>query len=140
MPKVRRDWYSPKASRTDTKVIAADGDHAGWFRGGNSSCRRHIARDHYAEYTRLCKEEGIDEQMEAIPKKIQEERVREREAAAGGKKSKHQTTLDLVVKKVKVPTSFSPDAILKHVTILIVTGDQVSRRVTVHVSSREVPD
>lgn len=36
-----------------------------------------------------------------------------------------QTTLALVVKKVQVLMAFSPDAILQHVTILIVTGDQV---------------
>ncbi|RDX42609.1 hypothetical protein OH76DRAFT_1362503, partial [Lentinus brumalis] len=32
--------------------------------------------------------------------------------------------LDLAVKKVEAPTTFSPDAILRHVTILIVTSDQ----------------
>ncbi len=70
---------------------------------------------------------GIDEQTEAIPKKVRDERARAAAAAGvGGKKGPQQSTLDLFAKKVQVPTSFSPDSILKHVTILIVTCDEVS--------------
>ncbi len=122
--------------RGNAKVIVADGDRAGWYQGANSSCRRHIAREHYEEYARLCKEQGIEEATEAIPKSVREERQRAAEAlVAGGKKGKlgkQQSTLDRAVKKVEAPTNFSPDAILQHVTVLIVTNDQVCPRPRSH--------
>lgn len=120
--------HSPSDYRVDKKVIAAEGARAGWYKGSNSSCRRHIARVHYDEYSRLCKAQGIEEQTEAIPKSLKEERARAAAAAADeGKKGKgkQQSTLDLAVRKVEAPTAFLPDAILRHVTILIVTSDQV---------------
>ena len=37
------------------------GSRAGWFKGGNSTCRQHIASAHYETYSKQCRELGIEE-------------------------------------------------------------------------------
>ncbi|KAL1947386.1 hypothetical protein VTO73DRAFT_14347 [Trametes versicolor] len=107
----------------DKKVIEVKGARAGWYKGGNSTLRRHIAASHYELYAKRCKEEGLEEQEAAIPADVKE--ARERAASKGkGKESKTgQTTLDGVV-KVQAPTAFSPEAIMDAVAKHIVCGDQ----------------
>lgn len=39
----------------------ARGSCAGWFKGGNSTCRQHITSAHYETYSEQCKELGIEE-------------------------------------------------------------------------------
>ncbi len=49
-------------------------------------------------------------------------------AVAAGKKG-GQSTLDSVVVKVQAPTVFSPESILKHVTVHIVSSVHVCRNI-----------
>ena len=55
--------------RDDKDAIKKKGPTAGWYKGGNSSCRRHIAAVHYSVYSSRCKELKVQESREAIPKK-----------------------------------------------------------------------
>ncbi len=102
----------------------AKGSRAGWYRGGNSTLRQHIASAHYDAYSARCKEEGIEENWRAVPKKIRQARAAAA-AAAEGKKG-GQKSLDTMLPKVQAPKAFSPHAILKSVTRLIVSGQHVS--------------
>ena len=113
-------------SRSDDKQVKREkGDRAGWYRGGTSSLRRHIASEHYPRYSALCKENGIAENHRAVPDDVKAERAAKEKAAAKGKKG-GQTTLDGIAKKVETPTSFSQEAILQAVTEHVVCGDQVT--------------
>ncbi|KAI1793590.1 hypothetical protein LXA43DRAFT_1092759 [Ganoderma leucocontextum] len=60
-------WDSKKLKKTK-------GDGAGWYTGGNSTCRRHIRAAHYAEYQKRCEEAGLEEDWQAVPKAILEAR------------------------------------------------------------------
>ncbi|PIL25949.1 hypothetical protein GSI_11703 [Ganoderma sinense ZZ0214-1] len=106
----------------DPKVIKSKGkSEAGWYKGGNSSDCRHIASAHYELYSQKCKELGLEEQKEAVPKDIWAAWEAKNEAAEGKKGA--QTMLDTVVKMVKRPQEFTPEALLQSITVLIVTGN-----------------
>ena len=115
------DHRSP--SRKDPKIIKKFGGKAGWFRGGTSSLRRHIASAHYPEYHKVCEEKELTEQKEAIPKwkKLELEKK-----AARASNPKTQSTLDGIVRTANVPTAFSKDGIIDAVVKFIVCDDQVS--------------
>ncbi len=116
-------------NREDPKKRATSGRRAGWYVGGNSTCRRHIVSLHYGVYVARCKEGGIKETEQATPKKVwaakitKETKEKERKKATGG--AQLQLTLDSVVQKVETPTAFSRTAILDAVTQHVVCGDQV---------------
>ena len=114
-------------SRENPKILAIEGRRAGWYTGGNSSCRRHIASMHYRLYVKRCKEGGIRETEQATPKKIWAARlVKEKEKMKKAESGAPlQLTLDGVVQKVETPTTFSRTAILDAVTQHVVCGDQV---------------
>ncbi len=80
-------------------------------------------------YSRLCKEHEVDEVKEAWPKAKRCEKEREKVVAAGAGKKSGQSTLDSVVVKVQAPTVFSPESILKHVMIHIVSSDHVCHNI-----------
>ena len=107
----------------DPKVMKKKADIAGWYTGGNSTCRRHNRSSHYPEYKRRCEEGGIEEDWQAVPKHILAERKVKEEAEKG--KSGSQSTLDGVVVKVQGPKAFSREGILDAVTRHVVCGDQV---------------
>lgn len=109
--------------REDTAVKKKKGPLAGWYKGGNSTCRRHIASKHYVEYSKRCKDLSVEESREAVPKKVWEDRVRAKAVAAGEKGA--QKTLDSTVKKIETPSEFSKRGILESVTIHVVCDDQV---------------
>ena len=109
--------------RDDPEVIKEKGRQAGFYRGANSSLRHHIASFHYKEYSRLCKEVGIEESLQAIPEDIKEVREAVVKGAAGKKGG--QTTLDGVAKKVLTPTTFSPSELLDRITQHIICCDKV---------------
>ena len=112
----------------DEEIKKEKGGRAGWYRGGNSTLRRHIAVAHYEEYAMKCKEAGVEEMDAAVPLDVQEERKRAAEKALGKSEKRSaggQTTLDSAVHKVQVPTAFSQEGILDAVTKHIVCGDQV---------------
>ena len=119
------DHRSP--SRKDPKIIKKFGGKAGWFRGGTSSLRRHIASAHYPEYHKVCEEKELTEQKEAIPKwkKIE---LAKKAAQASNPKTQTQSTLDGIVRTANVPTVFSKDGITDAVVKFIVCDDQVSPR------------
>lgn len=100
------------------------GVHAGWYKGGNSTLRQHIASAHYDTYSARCKEGGIKENWRAVPKKIRQARAAVT-AEAEGKKGV-QKSLDRMLPKVQALKAFSPHAILKSVTQLIISGQHVS--------------
>ncbi len=77
----------------------------------------------------MCKEHGADKVKEAWPKAKRREKEREKVVAAGAGKKSGQSTLDSVVIKVQAPTVFSPESILKHVTIHIVSSDHVRHNI-----------
>ena len=79
---------------------------------------------HYDEYVQRCQESGIEENWRCVPDAILEAREAAT-AKAQGKEGPKQTTLDTVVQKLDIPTAFSEESILKHVTIHIVCHDQV---------------
>ena len=114
-------------SRDNPKIQILEGRRAGWYTGGNSSCRRHIASMHYPLYVKRCKEGGIRETEQATPKKIWAARLaKEKEKTKNAEKGAQlQLTLDGVVQKVETPTAFSWTAILDAVTQHVVCGDQV---------------
>ena len=60
-----------------------------------------------------------------MPKDVMEKRKAAERKEKGKKET--QTTLDGVVRKVQVPTSFTPEGILKHTMELIVCGAHVSQ-------------
>ena len=98
---------------------------AGWYRGTNDTCRRHIASYHYKEYTKRCGECKIPKNHRAMAKHVLAEREKTALAAATGKKPKVQSTLDSVVVKLVTPTAFSKVAILEAVTTHIICNTQV---------------
>lgn len=100
------------------------GGEAGWYKAGNSTNRRHIASVHYELYAQKCKELGIEEQKEVVPKELWAARQAKKDGVEGKKGG--QTTLDGVVQTVKRPQEFTPEALLHSVTVLIVTGNHVS--------------
>lgn len=111
--------------RKDAKKCLQQGGHAGWYTGGNSTCRRHIASAHYEEYRKCCKEAKVAESKAATPKSVleaREEAASKKEVAA----TKKQTTLDGVARKLDTPTMFSRPSTLDAVTKHVVCGDQVS--------------
>ncbi len=112
-------------SRSESKrVQKAKGSRAGWYKGGNSTLREHIASAHYDVYRVRCKEQGIEENWRCVPKKVRQARA-VAAAAAEGKKG-GQKSLDAMLPKVQGPQVFTPEAILKSVTRLIVCGQHVS--------------
>lgn len=112
--------------RIDAGVVKKKGTNAGWYKGANSTCRRHIASHHYEVYSARCKTAQISEGKEAIPARIRQ--AREKTRAQKGITTK-QTTLDGVVCKVVAPSTFSKTSILDAVARHIVCGNKVSVRV-----------
>ncbi len=106
------------------RIKKAKGSRAGWYKGGNSTLRQHIASAHYDTYSARCKEEGIEENWRAVPKKVRQARAAAAAAAEGKKDG--QRSLDTMLPKMQAPKAFSPHAILKSVTRLIVSGQHVS--------------
>ena len=51
--------------RNDPEVKRKRGGRAGWYTGGNSTCRRHIVSSHYEEYTKRCAEAKLKEAQAA---------------------------------------------------------------------------
>ncbi|OJT02272.1 Zinc finger BED domain-containing protein RICESLEEPER 2 [Trametes pubescens] len=108
--------------REDPKKCLQQGGRAGWYTGGNSTCRRHIASAHYQEYHKRCKEAKVAESNTATPKSVLEAR---KEAASKKEiQVKKQTTLDGAVRKLETPTMFSRPSIFDAVTKHVVCGDQ----------------
>ena len=89
-----------------------------FFCGSNTSCRQHI-RQHYPIYQQQCREQGLQENYQAVPPYI----LKEREEA---KKPSKQLKLDGVFKG-KRPTEFSKEGILEAVAKFVACDDQVSR-------------
>lgn len=112
--------------RKDPKAIKQCGKKAGWFLGGTSSLRRHIASVHYAEYSKYCLENNITEQKEAIPKWKKAELAKK--ATQAQSQLKTQSTLDAIVLTNDYPTTFSKDGISNAVVKFIVCDDQVSAK------------
>lgn len=112
--------------RADARQIKKRGANAGWYKGANSTCRRHIASFHYAAYAAKCKAEDIPESKEAIPVHIRDNR--EKLAAKKGDAGT-QKTLDGVPCKVELPTTFSQARVLDAVSKHIVCGNQVSQSI-----------
>ncbi len=73
----------------------------------------------------MCKEHGVDEDKEAWPKAKRRAKEMEKVAAVAAGKKGGQSTLDSVAVKVQAPTVFSPESILKHVMVHIVSSDHV---------------
>jgi hypothetical protein len=101
-------------------VIKKHGKLAGFFRGGNSTCRTHI-RKHYNLYSQKCEEQGIEENERCVPPEI----ARAREKTAGGK-GMIQMQLDTMLTVDKSRNEFSREAILKAVTQLVACTDMGS--------------
>ena len=118
-------------------MLAWKGDIAGWYKGGNSTCRRHIRSDHYPEYKKRCEEGGIEEDWQAVPKHILAEWKAKADAEKG--KTGGQSTLDSVVVKVQGPKAFSREGILDAVTRHVVCGDQVCHTLTPRLSNTLTP-
>ncbi len=89
------------------RIKKRKGARAGWYKGGNSTCRQHIASAHYAEYRERCQKDGIEENYRCIPKAVRQEREREQQAKRDG-----QQLLDKLLPKVQTPMSFTPESIL----------------------------
>ena len=82
---------------------------------------------HYSVYVVQCKEAGIKETEQATLRKvwaakIAKEKEKEQKKVAG---PQLQLTLNSMVKKVEMPTTFSQTAILDAVTQHVVCSDQV---------------
>lgn len=75
--------------------------------GGNSSCRQHI-RSHYPRYLKRCEEEGIEPKEHCMPREMLEKlQLAEAIAAGKAKKGVMQGTLDAVVTRRDIPSSFT---------------------------------
>lgn len=109
---------------------ANKGEEAGFFKGHNSSNRRHIASniDHYKVYTAACAEDDIKESASAVPSAILDARNAAAELAsisAGVATSTVSSQSRLSFATVKGPTSFSTESLLDALTIHVVCDDQV---------------
>nr|VWP01648.1 Uncharacterized protein [Ganoderma boninense] len=120
--RVLTDHSLVKESRDDPEVVQTKGRCAGFYKGGNSSLRSHIASFHYKEYSRKCKKAGIEENHHAIPDDIKEAREAVEKGSVGQKGG--QRTLDGVVKKVQRPTAFCPMELLQRVMQHVVCCDE----------------
>lgn len=109
--------------RDDPEVIKEKGRWAGFYRGANSLLCHHIVSFHYKEYSHLCKEVGIKESLQAIPKDVKEAREAVVKGAAGKKGG--QTMLDSVAKKVLTLATFSPSKLLDCVAQHVICCDKV---------------
>lgn len=104
--------------------MKSKGVRAGFLKGGNSSCRRHI-RLHYKEYSEACLKAGIPENSTCVPLHILKARQAEEEQASHSNPTAlSQTTLGFPV--VQGPSSFTREHLLEQLTIHIVCDDQVS--------------
>ena len=112
--------------RADEKIKTAKKERAGWYTGGNSTCRHHIRMNHFSEYETQCKAAGLQMSKQAVPANI----WAAMHAPKGGKEAKEkvrkQGTLDGMVEKVRKPVPFTPAAILLRVAQHVVCHDQVS--------------
>ncbi|KAI0746444.1 hypothetical protein C8Q80DRAFT_1121282 [Daedaleopsis nitida] len=112
-------WY--EVCRVSKRIQKQKGSRAGWYKGANSTLCHHIASAHYEEYSKRCREQNVEENWRCVPKEVVEQR-KAAERKEGESKGERQTTLDGVVRKVQMPTAFSPKGILKETTELIVCG------------------
>lgn len=114
---------SRRCCRVDLEKKKQYSGKAGWYTGGNSTCRRHIASAHYKQYHERCKQGDIKEVKAATPKNVLAARLaaESKEKKRGGK----QLTLDGVARKIETPTAFSRPAILDAVAKHVAVGDQV---------------
>ena len=76
-----------------------------------------------------CQRSGRDKLRDGGDRAVPDDIKAEREAAAWGKKTGQRTLDAMGVKKVQVPTQFSPEAILQSVTEHVVCGYQVRHAV-----------
>ncbi len=85
--------------------------------GGNSTCRSHIASNHFEEYEKRCKNTipSIKPNFRCIPQDV----VKAAKNAKGGQQG------TLTFPKVKGPTEFTREAIVEAVMKLIACDDQV---------------
>lgn len=107
-------WCRPKGA----------GKTGGWFTGSTTTCRGHIAREHYEAYKAFCKKGKIKVKDAATPAAILEARKAAAKKAAG-KTDGQQTLTALGVHKVSAPAEFTPDGILDATSRLIVGSAHV---------------
>ena len=109
--------------RGNESFIKAHGKCKAFLKGGNSSCCAHI-HQHYEVYKTRCKEKDITMNHWAIPRDIW--RVMGAEKKNKGQLTKKQVQQQLTFETVTGPCEFTREDVLKAVTKLIATNNQVS--------------